>query len=96
LQGPARRDKEEDEVVFPGSATDGELQTVLGEIKHFASDLKYRFEVSLSADFLGDVHGPDSPPSPPLDIILYLRCGSSPGPPQVQKKTTAVRHAWRS
>ena len=71
---------------FPGSATDGELQAVLGEIKHFASDLKYRFGVRLSADFLGDVHGPDSPDSPPLDIILYLRCGSSPGPPQVQKK----------
>ncbi|HRT26701.1 MAG TPA: metallophosphoesterase [Syntrophales bacterium] len=71
---------------FPGSATDGELQAVLGEINHFASDLKYRFEVSLSADFLGDVHGPDSPPSPPLDIILYLRCGSSPGPPKFQQK----------
>ncbi len=47
---------------FPGSATDGELQAVLGEINHFASGVKYRFEVSLSADFLGDFRGPDSPP----------------------------------
>ncbi|HRT71007.1 MAG TPA: metallophosphoesterase [Syntrophales bacterium] len=71
---------------FPGSATDGELQAVLGEMSHLASGVKYRFEVSLSADFLGDVRGPDSPPSPPLDIILYLRCGSSPGPPKFQQK----------
>jgi len=71
---------------FPGSATDGELQAVLGEMSHLASGVKYRFEVSLSADFLGDVRGPDSPPSPPLDIILYLRCGSSPGPLKFEQK----------
>jgi len=81
---------------FPGSATDGKLQTVLGEIKHFASDLKYRFEVSLSADFIGDIHGPDSPDSPPWTSSSTFAAVRVPDRPSLDRKTTGARYVWRS